>query len=237
MVAMGAAMGGGRAIATMKHVGVNVAADALFTAAYMGVDTGLVLVSADDPGMASSQNEQDNRRYGVAAGVPILEPADSQQAYDLTVTAFEISERFKLPVMLRVTTRVCHSKSIVQRRSVAQPPEPGPFVKDIPGRVMIPAYAKPAHRRLRRKLADLTAWGERSDLAVEHAGGGAFGIVTSGVSTVHAREAAPEASVLQLKLTYPLPIERIRAFVERFGRCVVIEEATRSCSTRSAPPA
>src|SRR5512136_509042 len=113
-VAIGAAYGGARAIATMKHVGVNVASDVLFTAAYTGVSGGLVVVSADDPGMASSQNEQDNRRYALAAGVPMFEPSDSQEAYDFTIAAFEASMRWKLPVMLRMTTRVCHSKSIVQ---------------------------------------------------------------------------------------------------------------------------
>lgn len=223
-LAIGASMGGGRSIATMKHVGVNVAADPLFTAAYMGVDTGLVLVSADDPGMASSQNEQDNRRYGPAAGVPILEPADSQEAYDLTILALELSEQFNLPVMLRVTTRICHSKTLVQRRTVQQPPEPGPFVKDIPRRVMIPAFAKPAHRRLRKKLAELANWGEQCNLAVEHSRSRSLGIVTSGISTVHAREADPQASVLQLKLTYPLPLARIQQFVDSVDRCVVLEE-------------
>ena len=115
-VALGAAFAGARAIVTMKHVGLNVAADPLFTAAYTGVSGGLVIISADDPGMASSQNEQDNRRYAVAAGVPMLEPADSQEAYDFLFAAFEISERWRLPVILRATTRVCHSYTIVQPR-------------------------------------------------------------------------------------------------------------------------
>src|SRR5512135_3529391 len=112
-VALGVAFSGARAIATMKHVGLNVASDVLFTAAYTGVVGGLVVVSADDPGMASSQNEQDNRRYAVAAGVPMLEPSDSQEAYDFLFAALEISERWKLPVLLRATTRVCHSYSVV----------------------------------------------------------------------------------------------------------------------------
>ncbi|NUP99397.1 MAG: thiamine pyrophosphate-binding protein, partial [Armatimonadetes bacterium] len=116
-VGLGVAYSGARALVTMKHVGVNVAADPLFTAAYTGVDGGLVLVSADDPGMASSQNEQDNRHYAVAAGVPMLEPADSQQAYDFCRLAFTISERWSLPVLLRVTTRICHSKTVVVPRA------------------------------------------------------------------------------------------------------------------------
>src|SRR5512142_2561859 len=112
-VTLGVAFCGSRAMATMKHVGLNVAADPLFTAAYTGVTGGLVIISADDPGMASSQNEQDNRRYAVAAGVPMLEPADSQEAYEFLFAAIEISERWQIPVLLRVTTRVCHSYSIV----------------------------------------------------------------------------------------------------------------------------
>ena len=121
-VAIGVAFAGARAIVTMKHVGLNVAADPLFTAAFTRLDGALVVVSADDPGMASSQNEQDNRRYALAAGVPMLEPSDSQEAYEFTVHAIEISERWQAPVLLRLTTRVCHAKSIVRRGTVAIPP-------------------------------------------------------------------------------------------------------------------
>ena len=127
----------------MKHVGVNVAADILFTVAYSGIDGDLVLVSADDPGMSSSQNEQDNRRYAVAAGVPILEPADSQDAYDLTLAAFDISHKWRIPVMLRMTTRVCHSKSILRHRQPRQDAARTHFHRNIPWRVMIPAHAGP----------------------------------------------------------------------------------------------
>ena len=116
-MAIGAAFGGARALCTMKHVGLNVASDPLFTAAYTGVTGALVIVSADDPGMASSQNEQDNRRYAVAAGIPMLEPADSQEAYDFFLEAVEISERWQIPVLFRVTTRVCHSYTVVQPRA------------------------------------------------------------------------------------------------------------------------
>src|SRR5512134_1511701 len=141
-VGIGVAFCGARALVTMKHVGLNVAADPLFTAAYTGVTGGLVIVSADDPGMASSQNEQDNRRYAVAAGLPMLEPSDSQESYDFTLLAIEISERWQIPVLLRMTTRVCHSKTVVRPRGL-QPPAPAPhFERDIPARVMIPAYAR-----------------------------------------------------------------------------------------------
>ena len=223
-VALGAAFGGARALVTMKHVGLNVAADPLFTAAYTGVSGALVVVSADDPGMASSQNEQDNRRYAVAAGVPMLEPSDSQEAYDFTAAAIEMSERWKLPVLLRLTTRVCHSKSIVHPHEIPGPPAPPRFERDIRGRVMIPAYARPAHRRLRAKLAEIERWNESSPLNRRIDGDPAMGIVASGVSYVHAREAAPHASFLKLGVTYPLPMELIRRFAAGVKRCVVIEE-------------
>ncbi len=222
-VGLGAAYGGARALVTMKHVGVNVAADPLFTAAYTGVSGSLVVVSADDPGMASSQNEQDNRHYAVAAGLPMLEPSDSQEAYDLALVAFELSERFKLPVILRMTTRVCHGKSIVQRRAAVTAKAPA-FERDIAGRVMIPAYARPAHRKLRAKLAELQAFAEATPLNVRVDADRKLGIVTAGVTARHAREAVPGASFLELKTVYPLPLEKIRAFAGSVERCLVVEE-------------
>ena len=223
-VAIGASFAGARALATMKHVGLNVAADPLFTVAYTGVSGGLVIISADDPGMASSQNEQDNRRYAVAAGVPMLEPSDSQEAYDFMFQAFEISERWKLPVILRVTTRVCHSYTLVQPRGPQGAPPTPKFERDIRSRVMIPANARPAHRRLRQKLAEVLAWNETSSLNRVVPGSHALGIITSGISFMHAREAAPEASVLKLGFTYPLPMKRIAEFIKSVDRCVVVEE-------------
>ncbi len=222
-VGLGAAFGGGRALVTMKHVGLNVAADPLFTSAYTGVTGGLVVVSADDPGMASSQNEQDSRRYAVAAGLPCLEPSDSQEAYDLARAAFALSERWQLPVLLRMTTRVCHSKSIVTR-AAPEAPRPPAFVRDIPGRVMIPAYARPAHARLRQKLDGLTAFAESPGLDVVRPGSVELGIIANGVAARHAREAAPQASLFELKLVHPLPLERLRAFAAGVKRCVVVEE-------------
>ncbi|MCU0785598.1 MAG: thiamine pyrophosphate-dependent enzyme [Verrucomicrobia bacterium] len=223
-VAIGAAFAGARAMATMKHVGLNVAADPLFTAAYTGVTGGLVIVSADDPGMASSQNEQDNRRYAVAAGVPMLEPSDSQEAYDFLFAAFEISERWKIPVILRATTRVCHSYTIVEPRGPNGTPKTAKFERDIRGRVMIPAYARPAHKRLRQKLAEILEWNETSPFNRIVSGSKSLGIITSGVSFVHAREAAPEASILKLGFTYPLPMKKIAEFAKSVHCCVVIEE-------------
>ncbi len=223
-VGIGAAFGGAYALVTMKHVGVNVAADPLFTAAYTGVTGALVLVSADDPGMASSQNEQDNRRYAVAAGIPMLEPADSQEAYYFAQAAFELSHQYQIPVMLRMTTRVCHSKTIVRLSTGPAARREAHFERDVRHRVMIPAYARPAHQRLRQKLADIAQWAEQSPLNRLDMGGRELGIITSGIAFMHAREAAPDASILKLGLTHPLPLERIAAFAQGVDRCIVIEE-------------
>ncbi len=249
-VGLGAAFANARAIVTMKHVGLNVAADPLFTAAYTGVAGALVVVSADDPGMSSSQNEQDNRRYAIAAGLPAIEPSDSQEAYDFFFQAVEMSERWTLPVLYRMTTRVCHSKSVVSPRyavpavkgrgevpspapgEVPPPVPPAPpathFEHDIRGRVMIPANARPAHRRLRAKLAEIATWAEtgafEAGLNRVESGDRELGIVASGISYFHALEAAPTASYLKLGLTHPLPIGRARTFAESVERCVVVEE-------------
>jgi indolepyruvate ferredoxin oxidoreductase alpha subunit len=225
-VGLGAAFGNARAIVTMKHVGLNVAADPFFTAAYTGVAGALIVVSADDPGMSSSQNEQDNRRYAVAAGLPAIEPSDSQEAYDFLFTAIEISERWHLPVLFRMTTRVCHSKSIVVALDAAdwEPARAPHFEHDIAGRVMIPANARPAHRRLRAKLAEIAAWGEDCSLNRVEPGDRSLGIIASGVSYLHAAEAAPGAAIFKIGLVNPLPIERARAFAASVERCVVVEE-------------
>ncbi len=223
-VGLGAAFGAARALVTMKHVGLNVAADPLFTAAYTGVSGALVVVSADDPGMASSQNEQDNRRYAVAAGLPMLEPADAQEAYDLFFEAVRMSERWKLPVLFRMTTRVCHSKSLVAGREAREQPRPASFERDIQGRVMVPAFARPAHRRLRAKLAELGDFAESAAFNRVVEGDAGLGIVTAGVTWLHAAEAAPAASFFKLGMVHPLPLARLRAFAERVDRCLVIEE-------------
>jgi indolepyruvate ferredoxin oxidoreductase alpha subunit len=236
-VGLGAAFGNARTLVTMKHVGLNVAADPLFTAAYTGVNGALIVVTADDPGMSSSQNEQDNRRYATAAGLPMIEPADSQEAYDFFFTAVEMSERWKIPVLYRMTTRVCHSKSVVMPADRGDAGAPAPttaraphFEHDISGRVMIPANARPAHRRLRAKLAEIAAWGESEHAAalnrVEPGSGNdhSLGIVASGVSCLHAAEAAPGAPILKIGLVNPLPVERARAFAASVDRVLVVEE-------------
>jgi indolepyruvate ferredoxin oxidoreductase alpha subunit len=223
-VGIGVAYAGARSLVTMKHVGLNVAADPLFSVAHTGVVGALVVVSADDPGMASSQNEQDNRRYAVAAALPMLEPSDSQEAYDFTLAAIEVSERWKIPVLLRVTTRVCHTQAPVRPRAAALPAPVPHFERDLRGRNLIPANARPAHRRLRQKLSEMAGWSETTPLNQILPGGKELGIITSGIAFMHAREVAPEASFLKLGFTHPLPMKKIAEFVSGVDRCVVIEE-------------
>jgi indolepyruvate ferredoxin oxidoreductase alpha subunit len=223
-VGLGVAFAGGRALVTMKHVGLNVAADPVFTMAYSGVPGALVLVSADDPGMASSQNEQDTRRYAEAAGLPMFEPSDSQEAYDLLRLAFEISHAWQIPVIFRMTTRVCHSKSLVIPSAPMAPVQVTAYEPSVKERVMIPGHARPAHRRLRDKLAKLTLWNEQHGPWRKETGSAELGIITAGISYQHAREAVPDASFLKLGMTYPLPIQVILDFISTVDRCVVVEE-------------
>jgi indolepyruvate ferredoxin oxidoreductase alpha subunit len=223
-VGLGVAFGGARALVTMKHVGLNVAADPLFTAAYTDIKGALIIISADDPGMASSQNEQDNRRYAVAAGIPLFEPADSQEAYDFLFQAIEVSERWSIPVLFRMTTRVCHSKTIVNAHMPPLKPADVHFERNIRERVMIPAYARPAHRKLRKKLMEIAEWNETSSLNQVYGNGSSLGMITSGVVFNHAMEAEPDAAILKLGMTYPLPAAKIRNFVQKVERCYVVEE-------------
>ena len=223
-VALGVAFGNGMAITTMKHVGLNVASDVLYTATHTGITGALVFVVGDDPGMHSSQNEQDSRRHAVASGTPVLEPSDSQECYDFLFEALHMSHRWGTPVILRMTTRVSHSKSIVQTG-----PKPlsmgAPFFKhDRRARVMVPGNARPAHRRMRQKLAEIEAWSEQCALNRILDGDGELGIITSGVAAMHAREAAPDARILKLGAPYPLPIRKVREFAAGVKRCLVIEE-------------
>ena len=189
-VALGVAFAESNALVTMKHVGFNVAQDLFFTAAYSGMQGGFVAVVADDPGMASSQDEQDTRSIAMCGGIPVLEPASSQDAYDFTLLAFEISRRWKTPVVIRTTTRVAHTTSIVEFvDKVAELPK-ADFNKDIPARVMVPAHAKPAHRVLRAKLAEIEAWNNAEGPNKVEMRGNELGIIASGVAYQYAREAA-----------------------------------------------
>lgn len=223
-VGIGVAYSHVRALVTMKHVGLNVAADPLFTVAYTGVPGALIIVSADDPGMASSQNEQDNRHYARAAGIPTFEPSDSQEAYDFTHEAVKLAEAYHTPVLLRVTTRICHSKTVVLRRDTPLPAPDPRFTPDVKKYVMVPAYARPAHVRMRTRLAQIEAMSEESDLNSSSSGTNELGIITSGISYVHAREACPDARILKLGLSYPMPMRKVREFADSVSRCVVIEE-------------
>ncbi len=222
-VVAGASFAGARVLSAMKHVGLNVAADPLFTLSYIGATGGIVVVSADDPGMHSSQNEQDNRLIGRAAKIVILEPSDSQEALDFTREAFRISEEFDTPVLLRVTTRVCHSKSMVRISGRQEVPVKG-YVKDIAKRVPIPAHAKKMHSRVEARLAKLSEWGAESSLNRIEPGDPSVGIITSGISYQYVREVFPEASVLKIGMTNPLPWKLIDRFIKTVSRVIVIEE-------------
>lgn len=222
-VALGAAMGGARALAAMKHVGLNVAADTFVTAAYTGVRAGLLVVSADDPGMHSSQNEQDNRFFARFAGVPLLEPADSQEAFDYTVHAFELSEGFDVPVLLRTTTRVSHARGVVVG-GPARPARPAGFERDREKFVMLPAYARGRHRAALARLEALAAAADRSPLNRVEMRDARLGVVTSGIAYHYVRQVLPEASVLKLGWSYPLPLKTAREFVAGVDRVLVVEE-------------
>ncbi len=223
-VAMGASMAGARSLVAMKHVGVNVAADPLMTWAYTGVNGGFVLVSADDPGMHSSQNEQDNRTFARFAKIPMLEPSDSRETRDFTSLAFELSEQFDTMVLLRMTTRTCHAKGVVdlkERHEVGLKPYKKQFAKF----VMLPAHARPRRVVAEERMAKLAEYAETSDLNfIEHHGDRTLGVITSGIAYQYVRESVPEASVLKLGLTNPLPMNLIRRFCGEVEKVVVVEE-------------
>ncbi len=225
-VAIGASIAGVRSMSCMKHVGVNVAADPLFTASYTGVNGGLVVVAADDPGMHSSQNEQDSRHYARAAKLPMFEPADSQECKDYIQAAFELSEQYDTPVMLRLTTRIAHSRSLVE---MGEPRDQTtrPYQKDVKKYVMMPAMAVGRHVVVEDRQAALAA-ASSSDLNVGRhqviSRSPELGIIASGITWQYVQEALPEASVLKLGLIWPLPVELIRRFAASVRRLVVIEE-------------
>ncbi len=224
-VAIGAAYAGRRAFASMKHVGLNVAADAFFYASMTGAEAGLVVVSADDPAMFSSQNEQDNRQFARFARVPCLEPADSQEAKDLMAMSFDLSEQFDTPVMLRMTTRLCHTSTLVEagaRRDV--PPRIEKYPRNPAKYVMIPANARPRHPVIEQRILDLGKYAENFKYNVIEMRSTSLGIITAGVAYQYAREVFPEASIFKLGMTYPLPSRMIQDFAGRVERLIVLEE-------------
>jgi indolepyruvate ferredoxin oxidoreductase, alpha subunit len=221
-VAVGAALAGGRALATMKHVGLNVAADPLFSAAYMGVNGGLVVVTADDPGMHSSQNEQDNRYFARAARIPMLEPSTPEEARRYTLAAFDLSERHDTPVLLRTATRLSHGTGQVTVGERCAPVR-RPYRKDVRKNVVLPAHGRVRHRVIEeQRIPGLAA--ESENWVEVHEGPGDLAVITAGVPYLYVREAFPTASVLKLGMTYPLPAEAIRRFSVARDRIVVIEE-------------
>lgn len=225
-VGVGAAVAGARTLVTMKHVGVNVAADPLFTAVYSGVNGGLVLVSADDPALHSSQNEQDNRNYAKFAKVPLIEPADSQEAKDFVKTAFEISEKWDTPVLFRTTTRISHSKSVVVTGPREERPKPEDIVRDIKKYTMLPAFARPRHPMIEARLKEIAKWGSSKECGLNRIeeGDTEVGIVSSGVAYQYAKEAMPNASFLKLGLPYPFPVDLAREFAAKVKKVIVVEE-------------
>lgn len=222
-VGVGASIAGARSIVCMKHVGLNVAADPLFTSAYTGVRGGLVIVVADDPGMPSSQNEQDSRFYARSAHVPMLEPSDSEECRAFTKRAFELSEEYDTPVFVRLTARTSHSQSLVEPEERISRELPA-YEKDIAKYVMVPGYARLRHLKVVERMERLKKDVEEFDLNREEVRGEELGIVCSGAVYHFVREAAPDASVLKLGMIYPLPIEKIRAFSKKVKRLVVVEE-------------
>jgi len=223
-VAMGASLAGVRALVTMKHVGLNVAADPLFSSSYMGVGGGLVVVSADDPGMHSSQDEQDNRAIARAAKVLMVEPSDVEEARWMTREAFALSERFDSPVLLRMTTRVCHQTGVVGLGDRVEWASKG-YLKNIPKYVMLPSHARERRHKVEERLAAARALAEESDLwNPVFRGSSEVGVVTSGVAFGYVREVLPHASILKVGLSHPVPLERIRSFAASVERLYVVEE-------------
>lgn len=221
---IGASIAGARSIASMKHVGVNVAADPLFTYSYTGVNGGMVLVTADEPGMYSSQNEQDNRNYAKFAKIPLFEPSTSQEAKDMIKVAFDLSEKYDTPVLFRVTTRLCHSKGIVEcfdREEVAIKD----YVKDAKKRVTVPANAKLRRVKVEERMKELESFSNSTELNYYEINDTKIGIVASGMCINFAKEVFKEdASYMNLGFTNPMPIEKIKEFAQKVDKIYVAEE-------------
>lgn len=222
-VAIGASFAGSRALASMKHVGLNVAADAFMSQAYIGVNGGLVLAVCDDPGIHSSQNEQDSRIYGQFATVPVLEPSDAQEALDLTKLAFDLSEQFDTMVIVRGTTRLSHTRSPVAIGPRTEHPSRG-FNETPAKNVMIPAHARRRHTAVLEREAKLKQYLETSPINRWETGDASFGVITAGTCYPYVREVLPNASVLKLGASWPLPEGLLRRYCESVGRVFVVEE-------------
>lgn len=223
-VAIGGSIAGARTLAAMKHVGINVAADPLFTFGYLGVNGGCIIVSADDPGMHSSQNEQDNRYYAKASKIAMLEPSDSQEAKDFVKVGYEISEKYDVPILLRLTTRICHSKGLVEfddRKEVGMKV----YEKNIPKYVATPANGRKLHVVVEEKLKKLEEYSNNTPLNRFEWNDKKIGIITSGVAYQYAKEVFGDTvSYLKLGFTFPLPKEKIKEFANEVDKLYVIEE-------------
>jgi indolepyruvate ferredoxin oxidoreductase alpha subunit len=222
-VAIGASIGGARAMACMKHVGLNVAADPLFTASYTGVNGGLVIVVADDQGMHSSQNEQDSRCYARAAHVPMLEPSDSMEAKEFMQQAFDLSEKFDTPVLVRSSTRVSHSRGLVTVEDRQDIPL-REYNKDIKKYVMMPGMARGRHMVVEQRETKMESFADTFKLNRVEMGDTKIGVITSGIPYTYVKEALPEASVLKLGMVNPLPKQLIAEFASKVGKLYIVEE-------------
>lgn len=223
-VAIGASISGARSFCAMKHVGLNVAADPIFTASYTGVNAGMIVAVADDPGMHSSQNEQDSRHYAIVAKLPMVEPADSKECKDYIEKAYQLSEQFDTPVLYRLCTRVSHSQSLVEPKDRMEP-ELKEYKKDIAKYVMMPAMAKRKHPIVEKRQSDLAELAETTDLNQVIMGDTKIGIITAGISYQYAREVfGDKASYLKLGLINPLPVNLIKDFAAKVDKLYVIEE-------------
>ena len=223
-VAIGACFGGARAFSAMKHVGLNVAADPLFTVSYTGVNAGLVIAVADDPGMHSSQNEQDSRNHAIASKIPMLEPSDSTECRDFTKLAYEISEKYDTPVLIRLTTRIAHSQSLVELGDRIER-EIKPFEKNPAKYVMTPANAIPKHKIVEQRTLDLIEYAESCPINTVEYGNTKIGVIAAGNCYEYAKEALGDgASYLKLGMVNPLPIKMITEFCEKCETVYVIEE-------------
>ncbi len=222
--AFGASLAGKRAFCGMKHVGLNVAADPLFTIAYTGVNAGLIIGVADDPGMHSSQNEQDSRHHAIASKIPMIEPSDSQEAKDFVKIAYELSEKFDTPVLYKMCTRVAHSQSVVETKDRVELPTKT-YEKNIAKYVMAPANAIRRHPVVEQRLADIETWSETSGINRIEMGGTEIGIITSSTCYQYAKEVfGEEVSILKLGMVNPLPSKMIKDFASKVKKLVVIEE-------------
>lgn len=223
-VAAGASFGGARSFCGMKHVGLNVAADPVFTMSYIGVNGGMVIGVADDPGMHSSQNEQDSRNYAKAAKLPMLEPADSAECRDFTKAAYALSEEYDTPVILRLTTRIAHSRSIVELGE-REARENAPYVKNPAKNVMLPAFARPKHIAVEARTEKLTALAETDTFNHIEDNGSKIGVIAAGTVYQYAKEALGDSvSYLKLGLIWPLPVKLIQKFASLVDTLYVIEE-------------